>query len=467
MSGASRRDFMKYSSLAALAGLAASHGVPAIAATGTQRGSNASISLDEYRNNIAEARAAIDNSAFRDRVFIVDLSQARSMPELIQQIEAQARQTVEGNKDLNATDKEGTVKSHVAWIASYAKGDMKNVRARAFPNQRNPASANYLAAVFPQLPQDVIKSRMEDVQVIFTGSNNDALTVSPSSSFLEKLDNRFSHKHTLWHEIGHSLLGAEVERGETQLCADKRQESAADVFAVLCQAQRQQPDIRSQCERYSDLRNIEIITHAMSGDKRTNHDTSPALDAVFKDLPALARDPNFARASLSDLIKMADKYARDFIRQDYPHLYVNNGLSAEESLKRTQEVDMNIDMAAGIAYGACYLNHPRAIDALVTQKDERFLDHWQKNALKIDATQAAFLMRLSASVTRYTGNPRNLFAQTVEKLKSIKRDVFTEADKRTDAKAASTEPKQPERRSQSRLGDMFSRVLMGNRPSQG
>jgi hypothetical protein len=139
------------------------------------------------------------------------------------------------------------------------------------------------------------------------------------------------------------------------------------------------------------------------------HDTSVALRQVLADYSDPSARQDLQNQPLDRLMHMADRYARDSIRKEYPHLYGGSGMHADEALAHTTAIDDKLK------YVARYAHH-----------------QWRGyggDPEPFDLQQATLLVRVKTAVEKtaeQSGKP-NLLDRGFNRLHAAQPDVFNEA----------------------------------------
>lgn len=185
--------------------------------------------------------------------------------------------------------------------------------------------------------------RPETTQNFWFQKSFDRKTIKPD--FRKNMPIEFWHRHIIFHEVGHCLHEAQSETGESAKVYSHRREMAADIFVALAALQNGEPDWRNRFRALMEFRRAEA-----SAFRRLDHATAPALHRVITDAPRLRADPVFMRKPPDDLIAMADEYARNSIRENYPHLYVPGAYIEQEMLEMTRVIDDGLQGVVNYAY---------------------------------------------------------------------------------------------------------------------
>jgi hypothetical protein len=344
----------------------------------------------EYSRFIQGLNQDIDASAFKGKTRVVDLSRTPDIESIVAELNVFAAGKPQKTQD-----------SLFLNVASLAMVPPEELQMRTL-------ASGPIAASDPGFASMALPARpIETARTLFSASFENA-GITPGKDWQSKLNTPFGQRVIAAHEVYHGLLGLPAEKGETPYARIKRTEIGADVFGILYLAQRQEPDLDRQLQGYATFREANVGVSSLN--TGLAHDSSDALRQLAKDLPTLRADPDFAKKSLSDLVTLADGYAKGSMRKDFPHLYAPNKLSDAQALQQTETIENKF-----IAVAEYAINRSHGI------RDEKAPSH-------LDAAQAALLLRTSRALNNVAGNSDNKLATGVQELRTKHPQAFKDAD---------------------------------------
>lgn len=344
----------------------------------------------EYSRFIQTLNKDIDASAFKGKTRVVDLSKTPDIESIVNEMNVFVADKPQKTKD-----------SLFINVASLAIAPAHELQTRTLASDTIAASdPGFASMALPARPDETVRS-------MFSTSFQNA-GITPAKAWESTLSTPFSQRAIAAHEAFHGLVGLPAEKGETPYVRIKRNEIGADVFGILYLAQRNEPDLDRQLQGLITYREGNVAASSLN--TGLAHDSGETLRQLAKDLPRLRADPDFGKKSLSDLVTLADGYAKDSFRKNYPHLYTANKLSDAEALQKTEAIDDKF-----IAVAVYAINRTHGI------RDEQAPS-------QLNAAQAALLLRTSRAINTVTGNTDNKLATGVQDLRTKHPQAFKDAE---------------------------------------